>query len=276
MSILVSPRELNSDVTCGGGFAIVAALAGRQGGYGWNLFLKEHIPTARFCDPRSALSSTPSAERGRNPMPSVSQLHHWTTTAGLRQDQEIICYGNAHVLYAARLWWMLRWAGVTNVRILDGNLTAWLEAGYPVLGGPGNLNSAGNIQVQPGNMPLATIEDVRHHDGILIDAREAQRFAGSRETVDRKAGHIPGAVNVPTEAVLRPNGTFKAPAIIRERFTSLGVTDPRKVIVYSGSGTHSAVVLAAMEIAGLSGAAHYVGGWSQWSADVHNPVESEM
>ncbi len=124
-----------------------------------------------------------------------------------------------------------------------------------------------------GSMPTATIDDVRAHNGILLDARDCRRFAGEREILDLKAGHIPGAVNLPVTDLLNEDFTFRTPAEIRARLAEVGVTDGADVIVYSGSGNHSSQALAAMEIAGVHGARHYVGGWSQWSADPKNPVE---
>ena len=128
-------------------------------------------------------------------------------------------------------------------------------------------------EVVAGQLPVATIDEVKNFDGVLIDTREANRYAGRKERLDLKAGHIPGAVSVATREILNPDNTFRPAEEIRATFEKVGVTDPNNVIVYSGSGVHSAQAIAAMHHAGLPGAALYLGGWSQWCADRNNPVE---
>ena len=124
------------------------------------------------------------------------------------------------------------------------------------------------------------MDNVRAFEGVLIDARGARRFAGRRETLDLRAGHIPGAKNLPVNDLFDADAnTVKDADAIRERFAQIGVTqntDPASVIVYSGSGNHSALLLAALEHAGLPLLTHYVGGWSQWSANRNNPVATDM
>ena len=159
------------------------------------------------------------------------------------------------------------------MRILDGGLAAWERAGYQIVGGPGNLGRGQAQEVVAGQLPVATIDEVKNFDGVLIDTREANRYAGRKERLDLKAGHIPGAVSVPTREILNPDNTFRPAEEIRATFEKVGVTDPNNVIVYSGSGVHSAQAIAAMHYAGLPGAALYLGGWSQWCADRNNPVE---
>ena len=116
---------------------------------------------------------------------------------------------------------------------------------------------------------------MKAHTGLLIDARETNRFAGRKEYLDLKAGHIPGAINIPTRSVMNPKQSFKPAEELREIFASHGVTRDTiaDAIIYSGSGNHSAQVIAAMNIAGLGTPRHYVGGWSQWCANRNNPVE---
>ena len=197
------------------------------------------------------------------------RFNHW----GLHDDREIIVYDQGKGLFSARAWWILTWAGVKGVRILDGGLAAWERAGYQIVGGPGNLGRGQAQEVVAGQLPVATIDEVKNFDGVLIDTREANRYAGRKERLDLKAGHIPGAVSVPTREILNPDNTFRPAEEIRATFEKVGVTDPNNVIVYSGSGVHSAQAIAAMHHAGLPGAALYLGGWSQWCADRNNPVE---
>ncbi len=273
MSIIVSPRPLREAIYQGEKITLLAShwAPGEDGGY--HVFESAHLPTALFCDPQQALSGIPGSRVGRNPLPDPRGLQYWFDCWGLDQDSRVVVYDEGRGLFAARAWWVLRWAGIADVSILDGGLRDWEAEGFPAVGGPGNITVPGNAEVRPGQMPVATIDDVRAHDGILVDTREPRRFAGYREILDLKAGHIPGAVNVPVRDLCDDQHRMHGAEEIRERFAQAGVTSGENVIVYSGSGNHSALALHAMERAGLGGAAHYVGGWSQWSADPTNPVE---
>src|SRR5699024_7263202 len=141
--------------------------------------------------------------------------------------------------------------------------------------GPGNITVETDQIVKPQPRMVATIDDVKNHTGLLIDTREANRFAGRRENLDLKAGHIPGAVNVPERDLHHPHRTWQAKEEISQlvRHAGIAVDQLKDACVYSGAGNHSALALAAMEWIGLTGVRHYVGGWSPWSASPASPVE---
>ncbi|WP_080796783.1 sulfurtransferase [Corynebacterium pacaense] len=273
MSVTMSPAHLAESIHAGRKLTVLASFWAPIEGAGLTLFRSEHIPTSLFCDPASSLSGIPSSSEGRNPLPSIASLESSFRRWGLNTDREVVVYDEGRGLYAARAWWILRWAGIPGVRILDGGMRRWEEERHGHAGGPGNFPHFCNVRPNPGQLPTATIDDVKAHRGLLIDARDAERFAGRREHLDLKAGHIPGALNIPARSMLNPDLTFRTPEQLRSIFADAGITGGEGVIVYSGSGNHSAQVLAAMEIAGLGGAAHYLNGWSQWSADPRNPVE---
>ena len=264
MTIAITADELADRINTGRPQLILASLwSPVEGGYAQ--FNSEHIPTARFCDTALALASVPSSSTGRNPLPTKSILDRWFKAWGLVRNRDVIVYDNNRGLFAARAWWTLKWAGVERVLILDGGQQAWEAAGYEMLGGPGNPRVVEGEEAAIGNMPTATIDEVKAYNGLLIDAREPNRFAGRKEFLDLKAGHIPGAINIPTRAVMNPDFTFKDPAELRDIFLSHGVTahNVQDTIIYSGSGNHSAQVIAAMNIAGIGTPKHYIGGWSQ-------------
>lgn len=273
MTVSISPSELAESIHTGEKNTVLAAFWAPIEGAGLTLFRSEHIPNSLFCDPAMELAGLPSSSDGRNPLPPVRLLTQAFRRWGLNTDRKVVVYDQGRGLYAARAWWILKWAGIPEVRILDGGFRNWEDGDHGHAGGPGNFPHFCNVRPNPGQMPVATMEDVKKHTGILIDARDSARFAGHRELLDLKAGHIPGAVNVPARNLLNEDHTFKTPEEIREILSLAGVTSGDDVIVYSGSGNHSAQVLAAMEQAGLAGAAHYLGGWSQWSANATNPVE---
>lgn len=276
MSTFVTPHSLRDDIWHGQPQTVLASYwaPGKSGGY--KKYESEHMPTALFCDPPYALAGIPSSDEGRNPLPEPHYLQDWFGRWGLDADSRVVVYDEGRGLMAARAWWILRWAGIADVQILDGGLRLWDELGFPIVGGPGNFATAIGGQVRTGQLPVVEIDDVRDHvasGGVLVDTRDARRFAGRREILDLKAGHIPGAINIPVRDLLNEDWTIRSPEEIRARFAEEGITSPENVIVYSGSGNHSALALAAMEHAGLGCATHYVGGWSQWAADPENPVQ---
>ncbi|APT85551.1 sulfurtransferase [Corynebacterium aquilae] len=273
MGITISAHELAQEIRRGGKNTILASFWLPGEGAGHTKYNSEHIPTSLFCDPATSLSSVPSSRQGRNPLPDADTLQRAFEEWGLDVNHNVIVYDGGKGLFAARAWWILTWAGIENVRILDGGMAAWEAAGYDVVGGPGNLHGHCTRRPNPGQLPVADIDDVKSGKYLLLDTREANRYAGKKEHLDLKAGHIPGAVNVPTRELFNEDNTYRSPEELKKIFRDAGVDDPSKVIVYSGSGIHSAVAIAAMHQAGLEGAAVYIGGWSQWCANPKNPVE---
>lgn len=270
--ITITPAELVQRVRSSQKTSIIASVWEPGEGASRERFHMEHIPNSLFCDAALALAGIPSSLAGRNPLPDAEQLQRWFTRLGLNAESTVVVYDHYKGLMAARAWWIFKWAGIEDVRILDGGLKAWVAAGQPIVGGPGNFPPAYNIRPNLGQMPTATLEEVRSHQGILLDCRERSRFSGQKESLDLKAGHIPGAVNVPSGDMLNDDLTFKDPIEIRTMLAAVGIESGENVIVYSGSGLHSAQMIAAMHHAGLPGASLFVGGWSQWAADRSNPV----
>ena len=244
-------------------------------GAGWKAFVSQHIPNSLFCPPEMALTSTPSRAKGRNPLPTPNAFQTWLRKWGIDGRRPVVVYGNGDGLYAARTWWTLRWAGVTDVRILDGGIDEWERCGYRVLAGPGTLPTRGCMEIQPYSMPTADTDEVQKwiaDGGLLLDCRSERRFQGLAERMDFQAGHIPDAINLPVFSLRDEYKRVLPPEEIRQRFADIGVTDPTKLCVYSGSNLHAALMLAIMEYAGLSGATLYEGGWSQWAGDVTRQI----
>jgi thiosulfate/3-mercaptopyruvate sulfurtransferase len=169
-------------------------------------------------------------------------------------------------------WWLLRWAGVPDVRILDGALGAWSELGLPVESGELSADP-GDFVLEAGYLPVLDADQAaeRAQTGVLLDARAGERYRGEQEPVDPRAGHIPGAVSTPTTANLGPDGRFLDADTLRDRFTAAGVDDEQPVGAYCGSGVTAAHLTAALRIAGFD-AALYPGSWSAWSSDPARPV----
>ncbi|MEW4988582.1 sulfurtransferase [Corynebacterium sp. 045007] len=273
MTTSISVQELRDKIAGGGRIVVVDARWSRAK-KPYDSYATAHIPLAVFCDPELDLAGVPSREAGRNPLPDIERVRDAVRRWGVRSEHLVIVYDAGDGLFASRAWWILRWAGLENVRVLTGGLAAWEADGNETAFGPGNLPRPGTIAVSDGNMPVASLDDVRtwSERGILVDAREPSRFEGRSERVDLQAGHIPGAVNLAARSLQNADGSFLPVEQLRERFASVGIEDGRNVAVYSGSGLHSSLFIQAMEEAGITGAALYVGGWSQWAGDPSLPI----
>ncbi len=184
----------------------------------------------------------------------------------------MVAYDDVGGTSAARAWWLLRWAGLTDVRLLDGGLAAWRASGRPVESGE-VVPRVGDVTLRPGGMPVIDADGAATvaESGVLLDARAAERYRGEVEPVDPVAGHIPGARSAPTTENLDSDGRFLPPDALRRRFAALGVGPSAPVGVYCGSGVTAAHEVAALAIAGID-AALYPGSWSQWCNDPSRPV----
>ena len=273
MTTSISVKELRDKIAGGGRIVVVDARWSRAK-KPYDSYATAHIPLAVFCDPELDLAGVPSREAGRNPLPDIERVRDAVRRWGVRSEHLVIVYDAGDGLFASRAWWILRWAGLENVRVLTGGLAAWEADGNETAFGPGNLPQPGTIAVSEGNMPVASLDDVRtwSERGILVDAREPSRFEGRSERVDLQAGHIPGAVNLAARSLQNADGSFLPVEQLRERFASVGIEAGRNVAVYSGSGLHSSLFIQAMEEAGITDASLYVGGWSQWAGDPSLPI----
>jgi thiosulfate/3-mercaptopyruvate sulfurtransferase len=241
----------------------------RMGGpSGEEEYLRGHIPGAAYVDLDTALASAPGP-RGRHPLPDVAVFEQAMRAAGVGNDRPVVVYDDWAGRAAARCWWLLRWAGHGDVRVLDGGWPAWVAAGREVSQAP-SAPSAGDFVARPGLLPVLEVDEVLAlaRDGVLVDARDPARFCGEVEPVDPVAGHIPGAVNVPTGANLDDDGRFRAPEELRELYSFAA---ERPVAAYCGSGVTAAHDVLAMAVAGID-AALYPGSWSEWVADPDRPV----
>jgi thiosulfate/3-mercaptopyruvate sulfurtransferase len=235
-------------------------------------YLEGHLPGAVYVDLPSELADPATPESGRHPLPSVQRLQSAARRWGIRSGDPVVAYDASGGLAAARAWWLLRWGGLTDVRLLDGGLAAWQRAGGELETGD-VVPEPGDVVLAGGGMPVLSIDEAAAWpaSGVLLDARAGERYRGEVEPVDPRAGHVPGAVSAPTTENLAADETFRPAAELAERFAALGVNPGRPVGVYCGSGVTAAHEVAAMAIAGVE-AALWPGSWSQWSADPARPV----
>ncbi|MEU6331422.1 sulfurtransferase [Streptomyces sp. NPDC047049] len=231
-----------------------------------------HVPGAVYVDLESELASPPGPG-GRHPLPDLDVFTEAMRAAGVRADRPVVVYDGGQGWAAARAWWLLRWTGHPDVRVLDGGLAAWKAAGG-ALSVDQSTPQEGDFTPVPGGLALLRADDAAAlaRRGVLLDARAAERYRGEVEPIDKVAGHIPGAVSAPTtENVVEGGTVFRDAAELAERFASLGATPKAEVGVYCGSGVSAAHEVLALAVAGVP-AALYVGSWSEWSADPSRPV----
>ncbi|WP_406204018.1 sulfurtransferase [Kitasatospora sp. NBC_01560] len=232
-----------------------------------------HLPGAHFValDTELAAPAGPPGRGGRHPLPEPAEFGAAMRRAGVRADRPVVVYDGATSLAAARAWWLLRWAGHPDVRVLDGGFAAWQEAGLPVtevVPAP----EAGDFVPVPGQLPTVDGDGAAAwaRSGLLLDARAGERYRGETEPIDPRAGHVPGAVSAPTTENVGPDGRFRPAGELAERFRALGAGE-RETAVYCGSGVTAAHEILALAVAGLP-ATLYPGSWSEWSSDGGRPV----
>lgn len=269
MEILISADELATRLlkpATPGQRPVVLDVRWKLGGPpGHEEYLHGHVPGAVFADLDHELAGHGAPQDGRHPLPEAADLQQAARRWGLRQGTPVVTYDGAGNLAAARAWWLLRWAGVSDVRLLDGGLPAWQAAGHEVATGEVTADP-GDVELTSGGLPTLDVDAAEDlaRTGVLLDARAGERYCGETEPVDPKAGHIPGAVSAPTGANLAADGRFLSPDELRRRFTSLGAVEGEPVGIYCGSGVTAAHQAAALAIAGFD-AVLYPGSWSQWS-----------
>jgi thiosulfate/3-mercaptopyruvate sulfurtransferase len=246
-------------------------------GQGRRAYQAGHIPGAVYAHLDEDLSGPVVPGRtGRHPLPEpelfAARLGRW----GIGNTTQVVAYDDAGGAYAARLWWMLRWLGHEAVAVLDGGWSAWVAAGLPQRIGietrPPTVFTA-----RPRPELVATASEVMLRrldpDWRVLDARGADRFRGENETLDPVAGHIPGAVSAPYADNLAPDGRFRDPASLRQRYQKLlGTVPAAHTICYCGSGVTAAHDLLAIFHAGLGEGRLYPGSWSEWITDPTRPI----
>lgn len=236
-----------------------------------------HLPGAHYLHldrDLSAKDGVPALCGGRHPLPTREVFAATAARLGLTPDTPVVLVDAQGGMFAARAWWMLRWIGARDVRVLDGGLAAWRAAGGALEPGevaPAAPGLAWPLGPEPEGLRL-TADALAAQLGrvALLDARAPERYRGDVEPLDPVAGHIPGALNRPFSANLGPDGRFLPPEALRAAFQ--GLAGARPVVHQCGSGVTACHNLLAMAVAGLPGGALYAGSWSEWCRDPARPV----
>ncbi|WP_043678015.1 sulfurtransferase [Streptomyces xylophagus] len=246
----------------------VAKTAGEPSFDGPAEYAAGHIPSAVYVDLDQELASAPGVH-GRHPLPDTARFGAAMRRAGVSTGRPVVVYDGGQGWAAARAWWLLRWTGHPDVRVLDGGLPSWegsLETDAPT-------PAEGDFTPEPGAVSLLDADGAAAlaRSGVLFDARAGERYRGEVEPIDRVGGHIPGALSAPTNENVGTDGRFLPAEELAARFKSLGATEGADVGVYCGSGVSGAHEVLALAVAGIP-AALYVGSWSEWSSDPERPV----
>jgi thiosulfate/3-mercaptopyruvate sulfurtransferase len=230
-----------------------------------------HIPGAAYVDLDTELAAPPGPD-GRHPLPEAEAFQSAMRRAGVNSSRPVVVYDAASSVAAARAWWLLRYFGHPDVRVLDGGFAAWVDAGGALETAAGTP-SPGDFVASPGALPLIAADAAAAiaRTGVLLDVRTPERFRGDHEPIDTIAGHIPGATSLPDAELLSVAGRFRSPEELRARFTAAGVEAGVGVAAYCGSGVAAAHAVLALHLAGIP-AALYAGSWSNWITDPARPV----
>ncbi|WP_410608198.1 rhodanese-like domain-containing protein [Amycolatopsis sp. lyj-109] len=266
-AVLADAAELHALIEAGQAPVLLDVRWALGDPHGHDHYRAGHIPGAVYVDLDSRLAAPPGPA-GRHPLPDVGDLQAAARSWGVTARRPIVVYDDNGGTAAARAWWLLRWAGLDDVRILDGSLASWRAHGFALSTGD-ETATAGDVVLTGGRLPTLTTDEAAAlaETGVLLDARATERYRGEVEPVDPRAGHIPGARSAPTTDNLRA-GFFRPTGELREKYGDLGGA---KVGVYCGSGVTAAHEIAALAVAGIP-AALYPGSWSAWSADPARPV----
>ena len=231
-------------------------------------FRAGHVPGAVFVDLDAELTAPPGIG-GRHPLPGPAKLDGLLRRAGIDAATAVVVCGQRDASACARAWWLLRWAGHRDVRVLDGGFEAWRAVGLPVAVGDGAEPGGGTAVTRPGAMPTVDADGAAAlgstAGSVLVDVRAPERYRGEVEPVDPIAGHIPGAINLPLAAIHAADGRLADPSDLRTAFAAVGVHDAIPAAVSCGSGVNACAAILAAEVIGLH-LALYPGSYSGWCA----------
>lgn len=245
---------------------------------GRELYQEAHIPGAVYAHLDDDLSGPiVPGKTGRHPLPTVEDFAETLSNWGIDERTQVIAYDDSSGVYGGRLWWMLRWLGHFNVAVLDGDFRAWQAEGRPIASGTESRPRARFMPYPQEYMQLSVEEVIANLDSStyqLFDARDEGRFRGEAGGMDAVAGHIPGAKSAYYAHNLTPEGKFKSPEELQQRFAALlDGKQPEETVFYCGSGVSLHHDLLALEHAGFGpGARVYIGSWSDWITDSSRPV----
>ena len=241
--------------------------AGRQA------YEESHIPGAIYMDLEKDLSGPVREHGGRHPLPDLGVFALHVGKMGISNRTQVVAYDDQGGAMASRLWWMLSFLGHPQVYVLEAGFSAWQANGYPVDGGV-VTKEVGHFSPRVNTAKMISVHELQQRLGqeglVLIDSRESVRYQGLQEPIDKKAGHIPGAVHHFWKDSLNDAGAWKSVDEQAERFG--GIDRDAELVVYCGSGVTACPNVLALQEAGFEKVRLYLGSWSDWISYEENPI----
>jgi len=240
---------------------------------------QNHIPGARYAHLDDDLAAPVGEDTGRHPLPDPELLAEKLGKWGVDNNKQVVVYDDAFGAMAVRFWWLLKWMGHEKVALLDGVLPKWIREKRPLTTALPEIVPA-SFKARTDNSKWITADDLQAALGkgevVLLDARAEERFSGEVEPLDKVAGHVPGAINLPWEDNLDLGGNLLSPGELRELYQeNIGDRQATAVVNMCGSGVTACHNILAMEHAGLHGSRLYAGSWSEWITDTSRPVAKD-
>jgi thiosulfate/3-mercaptopyruvate sulfurtransferase len=277
MSNLVSPEWVDSKITDENTVIFDCRFSLADPEMGYKVYEKDHIEGAFYAHLEKHLSGPITTHGGRHPLPSVNILSQFLSSCGVDTEKIIVAYDDQSGTMAARFWWLMKYAGLKKVYVMQGGYTHYKEKGYAVSSKVPDKKSS-EIKLDSNDNMLIKREEVvkavQENDKELIDAREPKRFKGIYEPIDPVAGHIPTAINVPWEIHFSKPGWWKDKEEIQNLYKDLKL-DNKTPVVYCGSGVTACVNVLAMSEAGLKLPILYAGSWSDWISYKDHEIETD-
>lgn len=235
-------------------------------------YLNGHIQGAIYFDLNLDLSSPVSVHGGRHPLPNLDEFTDKLSVAGIQSTTTVVAYDDQGGPFASRLWWLLRYLGHGKVCVLDGGYSAWLNENLPISKDIPTM-VAKTFEPNIQHSMVVNVDDMKERveakSSQIIDSREENRYLGLEEPIDKKAGHIPGAVNMFWKGVLNGN-LMKEPQALKDHYSTL--SQDEEIIVYCGSGVTACPNVLALEELDYKNVKLYVGSWSDWISYPTNPI----
>ncbi len=276
--ILISAKRLDELIRAGECTVVDCRFDLSNPDSGRAAWLDGHIPGAVYAHLDDDLASPVGAMTGRHPLPEAGVFSEFLASAGWAPGRMLVAYDGGPNAISSRLWWLMRYFG-HDAALLDGGLAGWTGAGLPLETGAVDVRRTPSTPLTPAAGMTQSSEDIHARlessAMILLDARAGERYSGAEETLDVRAGHIPGALNRPFGENLDSAGRFKSPERLRAEYEALlGAGATVEVVHSCGSGVTACHNLFAMELAGLNGTRLYPGSWSEWISDPSRPIRT--
>jgi thiosulfate/3-mercaptopyruvate sulfurtransferase len=240
--------------------------------YGRRVYDEGHIEGAQFIEVKSDLAGEIKEHGGRSPMPPLKVFKEKFEAIGIDKSKTVVAYDEAELAGAERFWWMLKYIGHDKVYVLNGGIRAWQREAYP-LTTKVRKNRIGKIELRLDKSLITDISEVKDNmskEGfIIVDSRAKERYKGDIEPIDKKAGHIPGAVNYHWKDVLKENGEFRSKEELEVHFRML--KGYKNITLQCGSGIDACGNFIAMSEINMKPKL-YVGSWSDWVSYDNNPI----